>query len=88
MSVAEKAIIYASLILADDGLEINADNLQTLTKAAGVSVDPVYFSIFAKALGGRDINDMIMNAGTAPSPQKFILIGNIFVALLLSSQIN
>ncbi|PVU86135.1 hypothetical protein BB559_006003 [Furculomyces boomerangus] len=61
MSNAEKAIVYASLILADDGLEINADNLQAITKAAGVTVDPIYFGLFAKALAGRDINEMLMN---------------------------
>ncbi|OMH84666.1 60S acidic ribosomal protein P1-alpha 1 [Zancudomyces culisetae] len=65
MSVAEKAIVYASLILADDNVEITADNLATITKAANVQIDAIYFDLFAKALAGRNISDMLMNVGSA-----------------------
>ncbi|OMJ23041.1 60S acidic ribosomal protein P1 [Smittium culicis] len=65
MSISEKAITYAALILADDNVEINADNLKTVVSAANVSVDAIYFSLFAKALAGRDVNDMLMNVGSA-----------------------
>ncbi|KAJ2955678.1 hypothetical protein NQZ79_g8351 [Umbelopsis isabellina] len=40
---AEYAIVYAALILQDDGIEITADKLSTLVKAAGVEVEPVWF---------------------------------------------
>jgi ribosomal protein L12E/L44/L45/RPP1/RPP2 len=49
MSHAELASSYAALILADDGIEITADKLQTLIKAANVEeVEPIWTSIFAK----------------------------------------
>ncbi|KKK25417.1 hypothetical protein AOCH_002394 [Aspergillus ochraceoroseus] len=49
MSTAELACSYASLILADEGIEITADKLQTLLTAAKVQdVEPIWTSIFAK----------------------------------------
>ncbi|KAJ2079244.1 hypothetical protein H4R24_003905, partial [Coemansia sp. RSA 988] len=65
MSVAEKAIVYATLILADDNSDITADKLQAITKAAGVAVEPIYFSLFAKAFAGRDVNELLLNVGSA-----------------------
>lgn len=38
---SEAAVSYAALILADSEVEINAENLLTLTKQAGVKVDSV-----------------------------------------------
>ncbi|KAK9717740.1 60s acidic ribosomal protein P2 [Basidiobolus ranarum] len=64
---AEQAIVYASLILQDDGVEITADKLSTLTKAAGVDVEPVWASLFAKALAGKNLSDLLMNVGSAGS---------------------
>ncbi|KAK9729382.1 hypothetical protein K7432_000265 [Basidiobolus ranarum] len=60
---SEQAIVYAALILQDDGVEITADKLSTLTKAAGVDVEPVWASLFAKALAGKNIGDLLMNVG-------------------------
>ncbi|RFU25331.1 hypothetical protein B7463_g11025, partial [Scytalidium lignicola] len=49
MSNAELASSYAALILADDGVDITAEKLQTLIKAAGVvDVEPIWTSLFAK----------------------------------------
>lgn len=39
--MSDAAISYAAFILADAGVEITADNLLTLTKAAGANVDNV-----------------------------------------------
>ncbi|EPZ31580.1 hypothetical protein ROZALSC1DRAFT_26754 [Rozella allomycis CSF55] len=60
----ELAIAYASLILFDDSIEITSDNLLKLTSAAGVEVEPIWASLFAKALEGRDIKDLIFNVGS------------------------
>ncbi|KAJ2454841.1 hypothetical protein EV183_001260 [Coemansia sp. RSA 2336] len=65
MSVAEKAIVYATLILADDNVEITADKLEAITKAAGVAVEPIYFGLFAKAFAGKDVNELLLNVGSA-----------------------
>ncbi|OJJ59369.1 hypothetical protein ASPSYDRAFT_43714 [Aspergillus sydowii CBS 593.65] len=66
MSNAELACSYASLILADEGIEITADKIQTLLSAAKVQeVEPIWTSIFAKALEGKDIKDLLTNVGSA-----------------------
>ncbi|KIW31400.1 60S acidic ribosomal protein P1 [Cladophialophora immunda] len=65
MSTAELASSYAALILADDGIEITADKLNTLIKAAGVvDVEPIWATLFAKALEGKDVKDMLLNVGS------------------------
>ena len=65
MSHAELASSYAALILADDGIEITSDKLQSLIKAAKVEeVEPIWTSIFAKALEGKDVKDLLVNVGS------------------------
>ncbi|ROT41521.1 hypothetical protein SODALDRAFT_271328 [Sodiomyces alkalinus F11] len=65
MSTAELASSYAALILADDGVEITADKLQTLIKAAKVEdVEPIWTSLFAKALEGKDVKELLSNVGS------------------------
>ncbi|KAJ1994949.1 hypothetical protein GGI25_001252 [Coemansia spiralis] len=65
MSIAEKAIVYATLILADDNVEVTADKLEAITKAANVAVEPIYFSLFAKAFEGKDVNELLLNVGSS-----------------------
>lgn len=55
----ETAVSYAALILADEGLEITPDKLQTLLKAAGVDIEPIWSTIFAKALEGKDVKQIL-----------------------------
>ncbi|RYC54157.1 hypothetical protein CHU98_g12050 [Xylaria longipes] len=65
MSTAELASSYAALILADDGVEITADKLQTLIKAAGVEeVEPIWTQLFAKALEGKDVKELLSAVGS------------------------
>ncbi|KAI0851270.1 ribosomal protein 60S [Daldinia vernicosa] len=65
MSTAELASSYAALILADDGVEITADKLQTLIKAAKIAdVEPIWTQLFAKALEGKDVKDLLSNVGS------------------------
>ncbi|PHH72144.1 hypothetical protein CDD80_4742 [Ophiocordyceps camponoti-rufipedis] len=64
-SHAEQASSYAALILADEGAEITADKLQALIKAAKVEeVEPIWTSIFAKALSGKDVKELLVNVGS------------------------
>ncbi|KAI9652647.1 MAG: 60S acidic ribosomal protein P1 [Alyxoria varia] len=72
MSSPELASSYAALILADDGVEVTSDKLQSLISAANVEgVEPIWTQLFAKALEGKDLKDLITNvssgAGSAPS---------------------
>ncbi|CEP07464.1 hypothetical protein [Parasitella parasitica] len=64
---AELAVVYAALILEDDNVEITADKLQTLVGAAGVEVEPIWFSLYAKALAGQDLKALLLNVGAPGS---------------------
>jgi large subunit ribosomal protein LP1 len=65
MSTSELATSYAALILADDGVDITADKLQSLIKAAKIEeVEPIWTTLFAKALEGKDVKDLLLNVGS------------------------
>jgi len=63
----ELACIYAALILHDDGISITADKISTILKAAGVSVEPYWPTLFAKALDGVDVGSLLGSLGSAAS---------------------
>ncbi|MBW0466488.1 hypothetical protein O181_006203, partial [Austropuccinia psidii MF-1] len=68
---AELATTYAALILADEGLEITADKINTLVSAAKVEVEPIWATLLAKALEGKDVKELLSNVGAgggAPAP--------------------
>jgi len=71
MSNSELACVYAALILADDGVTVTGDKISTILKAAKVEVEPYWPGLFAKALEGVDIKELITNigsgAGAAPA---------------------
>nr|P49148.1 RecName: Full=Large ribosomal subunit protein P1; AltName: Full=60S acidic ribosomal protein P1; AltName: Full=Allergen Alt a XII; AltName: Allergen=Alt a 12 [Alternaria alternata]CAA58998.1 ribosomal protein P1 [Alternaria alternata] len=78
MSTSELATSYAALILADDGVDITADKLQSLIKAAKIEeVEPIWTTLFAKALEGKDVKDLLLNVGSgggaAPLPEALLL---------------
>merc|ERR1711982_31715 len=62
---SELAIVYASLILASGGLEVTAERLESVVKSANVEVESYWYSLFAKALEGKDVNELVSNAGSA-----------------------
>ncbi|XP_042061649.1 60S acidic ribosomal protein P1-like [Salvia splendens] len=63
MSVGELACTYAALVLHDDGIPITADKISTLLKAANLSVESYWPSLFAKLCEKRNVEDLIMNVG-------------------------
>ena len=66
MEIANKeelAVTYAALILHDEGLAITADKISILTKAANVSVQKFWPTLFAKALEGKDIDQLLLCGG-------------------------
>uniref|UniRef100_A0A7S4R0P2 60S acidic ribosomal protein P1 n=1 Tax=Alexandrium monilatum TaxID=311494 RepID=A0A7S4R0P2_9DINO len=54
---------YAAMILKDSELEISEDNINTLVKAAGGSVDGFFASLFAKVCRGKDLDGMLTFGG-------------------------
>ncbi|CAG5127889.1 unnamed protein product [Candidula unifasciata] len=60
----ELACVYAALILADDQVAITGDKISTLLKAANVSVEPYWPGLFAKALDGLNVKELISNVGS------------------------
>merc|ERR1712054_553553 len=57
MSISpELASSYAALILADDGIEVTAAKIE--------DVEPIWTNIFAKALEGKDIKELLTNVGS------------------------
>lgn len=63
LSTNEAACVYAALILQDEGLEITADKISALIEAAGLQVESIWPSIFAKALAGKDLGALLFNVG-------------------------
>jgi len=65
MANAELACAYAALILADDEIEVTPDKLQSLIKAANIAdIEPIWTTLFAKALEGKDVKDLLLNVGS------------------------
>ncbi|CAH1773787.1 unnamed protein product [Owenia fusiformis] len=60
----ELACIYSALILADDDVQITDDKINTILNAAGVSVEPFWPTLFAKAVQGMNIRDLVSNVGS------------------------
>ncbi|CAH8560161.1 unnamed protein product [Heterobilharzia americana] len=66
MSKSELACVYAALMLADDDVDVTADKINTILKAANVKfVEPYLPNLFASCLNGRSVKDMLMSMGSA-----------------------
>ncbi|ESQ31992.1 hypothetical protein EUTSA_v10005602mg [Eutrema salsugineum] len=64
-TTSELACTYAALILHDDGIEITAEKISKLVKAANVNVESYWPSLFAKLCQKKNIDDLIMNVGAS-----------------------
>uniref|UniRef100_A0A0V0J6S4 Large ribosomal subunit protein P1 n=1 Tax=Schistocephalus solidus TaxID=70667 RepID=A0A0V0J6S4_SCHSO len=59
-SRSELACVYAALILADDDVDVTADKINAILKAANIKfVEPYMPGLFAGALAGRNVKEMI-----------------------------
>ncbi|TBU40606.1 60s acidic ribosomal protein-domain-containing protein [Dichomitus squalens] len=63
MASTELAATYAALILADDGVEITSDKILALTEAASIELEPIWASLLAKALEGKNVKELLSNVG-------------------------
>ncbi|KAJ0228741.1 hypothetical protein HA466_0322370 [Hirschfeldia incana] len=64
-NTSELACTYAALILHDDGIEITAEKISKLVKAANITVESYWPSLFAKLCQKKNIDDLIMNVGAS-----------------------
>merc|ERR1719310_180591 len=59
---------YAAMILKDSDLDISEENLTTLIKAAGGSIESFFPALFAKMCQGKDLDDFLkFGGGGAPA---------------------
>ncbi|XP_011200727.1 60S acidic ribosomal protein P1 [Bactrocera dorsalis] len=61
---AELACVYAALVLVDDDIAVTGEKISTILKAANVEVEPYWPGLFAKALEGINVKDLITNIGS------------------------
>src|SRR6218665_1470645 len=59
LSVDELAVIYSAAILADDDVSITVDKISTLLKAANVDVEPIWPTLYARALSGLNVRHLL-----------------------------
>nr|AAX48830.1 P1 [Suberites domuncula] len=64
MSDSELACVYSALILHDAQINITAEKMNLLINAAGVTVEPIWPNLFARALEGKDIGALVSNVGS------------------------
>lgn len=61
----ELACVYAALVMMDDDIAVTGDKIATLLKAANVTIEPFWPSLFARALEGIDAKDLLNTIGSA-----------------------
>ncbi|KAG5879368.1 hypothetical protein JTB14_016521 [Gonioctena quinquepunctata] len=61
---AELACVYSALMLVDDDIAVTGEKIQTILKAANVDVEPYWPGLFAKALEGINVRELITNIGS------------------------
>ncbi|MCL4146696.1 UNVERIFIED_CONTAM: hypothetical protein GTU68_031474, partial [Idotea baltica] len=67
--LANLSCTYAALILHDEGIEISADKIKTLLKAADIKIDTFWANMYAKVLAKRNVSDLLVptSGGSAPA---------------------
>ncbi|KAH0790059.1 60S acidic ribosomal protein P1 [Histomonas meleagridis] len=70
MASPELAVVYAALILNDDGIEITADKINKIISAAGVKLESYWVDLFAEYFKNHDITELVKGTalgGAAPA---------------------
>jgi len=70
MPDADRAVIYAALILADSDVPLTADNVVRLTEAAGVEIEPIWACLICDALEGHDVMELLLTIGPSRMESK------------------
>merc|ERR1711966_399435 len=67
MAKSDEALSYAALILADADMDVTAENLTKITKAAGVSAPAYLAALFEKVNSMNSVQDMVKKASEVGS---------------------
>ena len=57
----------AALILFDEGVDITGANLQKVIAASGNKIDAYWAPLFARAVQGKNIDDLLIGGAPAPA---------------------
>jgi large subunit ribosomal protein LP1 len=71
MADAELAVVYAALILEDDGIPITGDKIRKLLEAAKVNVEGYWVDLFAEYFKKNDLATLLKGTalgGGGPAP--------------------
>ncbi|KAH9624876.1 hypothetical protein KSS87_020276 [Heliosperma pusillum] len=75
MSISELACTYAALALYDDDIAITADKITDLVKAANITIESYWPSLFAKLLEKKNVEDLILNVGAGGGGAAVAAVG-------------
>jgi hypothetical protein len=77
----ELATGYAALILADQNLEITADKIKAIGKAAGITIEPIWATTFERVLKGRKLDDLLVRIFLVSLLMFRVFVSYIFVVV-------
>ena len=61
----EYACTFAALILSDEGVDITGDKIKKLVEVSGNKVESYWPALFAKALQGRKLTELLAGGASA-----------------------
>jgi large subunit ribosomal protein LP1 len=64
----ELSCVYAALILQDEQMEITSEKLQKLLSVTGNKVEPYWPSLFAKAMKGVNVMNLVSQSSGPSAP--------------------
>merc|ERR1712124_178141 len=67
MSAGELGCTYAALILHDDGQEVTEEKMKQLLNAAKVEFEAYWPGLFVRALGNKDLDELITTPACGPA---------------------
>ncbi|KAF7318252.1 60S acidic ribosomal protein [Mycena chlorophos] len=76
MATSDLAATYAALILADAESEITAEKILALTSAANVELEPIWATLLAKALEGKNVKEMLSTIGAGGGAPAGPVVGS------------
>merc|ERR550514_2118689 len=65
----QMACTFACLLLHDEGLEVNASNINKVLDNTGNKVTPYWPMLVSQALAGRNLGDLLTVSGGGNAPQ-------------------